>query len=74
MNDNWLDEQEVDQYLGLIGVSRKQPSVEFLTEIIGCTLEYVPFQNLTMLDSDRTVPTIDDIKRLMLSGIGGFVR
>ena len=72
MTGNWLDEQEVDQYLGLIGVSRKLPSVEFLTEIIGCTLEYVPFQNLTMLDSDRTVPAIDDIKRLMLSGIGGI--
>ena len=62
MTGNWLDEQEVDHTLGLL-CQQKLPSVEFLTEIIGCTLEYVPFQNLTMLDSDRTVPAIDDIKR-----------
>lgn len=67
-----LTHSEVNDYLRLIAIKRESPSVEFLRKIIRHTLEVIPFQNITMLDSERRVPTEEEIKQLMLSGIGGI--
>jgi arylamine N-acetyltransferase len=72
MSEEWLIGSEIDDYLNLIGVIRTKPDLELLRQIVARTLEVIPFQNLTMLDNEREVPTIEDIKRLMLSGVGGI--
>lgn len=72
MSEEWLINSEVEEYLNLIGVEPSKPDLKLLRQIIARTLEVVPFQNVTMLDSEREVPTIDDIKLLMLSGVGGI--
>ena len=63
---------DANAYLNLIGVKKTIPSLELLQEIISKTIKVVPFQNITMLDSDRRRPTFDEINHLMLSGIGGI--
>jgi len=72
LSGKWLTNLEVGGYLNLIGVEKTDPDLELLTQIVGRTLEVIPFQNLTMLDNEREIPTKEDIKRLMLSGVGGI--
>ena len=72
MTDYRLSDSDANAYLDLIGVRKTNPSLQLLQEIISKTIKVIPFQNITMLDSERRRPTFDEINHLMLSGIGGI--
>lgn len=67
-----LDDSEIESFLKQIHVSKQEPSVRFLQQIVSGVVEYVPFQNLTMLTAPRCRPSIETIKLEMLSGMGGL--
>ena len=51
-----LDDSEIESFLQQIRVSKTEPSVKFLKQIINGIVEHVPFQNLTMLTAPRRRP------------------
>jgi arylamine N-acetyltransferase len=70
--EDWLDKQTADQFLAVINLSRKKPSLEYLTNLIRAGYTTIPFQNLTMLNRPREAPSPEEIIRDMLNGIGGL--
>tara|TARA_Y100000746_G_scaffold138969_1_gene118935 strand:+ start:1452 stop:2249 length:798 start_codon:yes stop_codon:yes gene_type:complete len=72
MTQDWISDSEVDTFLELLDLSRGECNIEFLVQIISKTIERIPFQNLTMLSNTREVPTWEDIKKQMLSAVGGI--
>eukprot|EP00035_Acanthoeca_spectabilis_P012140 m.215023 g.215023 ORF g.215023 m.215023 type:complete len:906 (-) comp15541_c0_seq2:214-2931(-) len=75
---------DVDRFLALIRVRKSDfdslPAtgrLDFLTAIVGGCMEYVPFQNVTMLtrlqkDGSRRAPTLGQVINDMLTGTGGL--
>ena len=63
---------EAREYLHLIKVKPAQSSVNFLRDIIKGTLTTIPFNNLAMLTRPKIAPTKKEIKKDMLTGLGGL--
>lgn len=64
---------ESDAFLDLIGLQphKKSPSYGYLTTILTAVLGTIPFHNITLLTRGRKVPSIEEIKKDLLSGLGG---
>lgn len=71
MNNIILDNEDVNHFLKMIKVKRVANMLDFLNAIILGVYEYIPFQNLTLLNSKER-PTTFNIIEDMLSGIGGL--
>lgn len=67
-----LNDKEIESFLQQIHVAKTEVSVEFLRQIVNGIVEFVPFQNLTMLTAPRSRPTVGTIKFEMLNGMGGL--
>jgi N-hydroxyarylamine O-acetyltransferase len=70
--EDWLSESQANDFLRLLGVSAKPPSLAFLQTLVMAVYAQIPFQNLTMLTRERVPPTPAQIIDDMLSGIGGL--
>lgn len=67
-----LSENEKDKFLVLIGIKDAESTFEFFKKFIRKVFENIPFQNISMLLRGKgKSPTIDEIKKDMLSGLGG---
>jgi len=69
--ENALDESACDQFLRLVGMRRRPPSLDYLTLLLRACYARIPFQNLSMLTGPRRPPTIAEITAMMLRGLGG---
>lgn len=65
-------EHEIASFLNRINVTRSKVSVHFLKSIVSGILEYIPFQNFSMLTNEWIRPSEAMIKKDMLSGLGGL--
>lgn len=72
ISKTWLSQEQVEQYLELIGVELESPSFDFLCKIISKSLSEIPFQNFTMLTRQKIRPSINEICNDMLNGVGGL--
>lgn len=67
-----LSHVEVDQFLRRLGLTRQNPDIAFLRQLVRAHYAQIPFQNLTMLVRPRRPPSWDEIAEDMLSGLGGL--
>lgn len=70
--EDWLDENQIIEYLNLIKLQKEEPSLDYLRKIIINTFKYIPYQNLTMLTRPRVAPSQEQIIKDMIEGIGGL--
>lgn len=69
-----LNRDELDSFakrIGVEGIVSIPPSLVALGKVISAFLGNIPFHNLSLLTRGRRSPTISEIKRDMLSGLGG---
>ncbi len=71
MNDTILNSKDVHDFLKMIKVERVDNTLDFLNAIILGVYKHIPFQNLTLLNSESR-PDTNDIIKDMLLGIGGL--
>jgi len=70
-----LSKTEINTFLDIIQVDKnlRNNSLDFLNHIIESVAKYIPWHNISMIDNGLgKIPTFEDIKKNMLSGIGGI--
>jgi N-hydroxyarylamine O-acetyltransferase len=70
-----LSENEINIFFEVVHLNKslKRVSLDFLNELIISVAEYIPWQNVTMIENNiGYIPTFDDIKTNMLLGKGGI--
>lgn len=70
-----LSEAEINIFFDLIAINKDQKNVSlnFLNVIVLKVAKYIPWQNITMVSNGlNTFPSLEDVKRNMLSGYGGI--
>jgi arylamine N-acetyltransferase len=72
-NSPELQEDLLERYLGMLGVTKRQPSINGLVELVATHLTRVPFENVSKLYYKKRIAlnTIPDI-RTYLDGIGRY--
>ncbi len=67
-----FEQEEINHFLRRINVTPAVISSEYLKEIVSGIIEYIPFQNVSMLTNEWVRPSEEMIKSDMLTGLGGL--
>ena len=70
--DIHLSQHEISDFLEQIKIKNTEPCYDLLKNIVKNFIQYVPFQNISMLSEPRVRPSPSKIKSDMLSGLGGL--
>jgi arylamine N-acetyltransferase len=68
-----LPEEVVDRYLAILGVARREPSLEALRELVAAHLTRIPFENISKLYYRKRLGLVNlPAIRLYLDGIDKY--